>query len=169
MSEKFTDVEFMICQSARAVEDSSTVFVGYGMAQIAMILAQLLYALDIIQVYEDGAIGPEVADDIETITGVLEVEAGVSLKDIVETLLPRYTIASCAADSEYGFPHDLAVMEVEELRKTAIDKGIRSTGHPDADLAGGTIVAILDGGSRKPKIVSLGEAVGDDAPISSII
>jgi glutaconate CoA-transferase subunit B len=61
MSAQFTDVEFMICQAARMVEDQSTVFVGYGMPQIAMILAQKLYAPDIIQVYEYGAIGPEVA------------------------------------------------------------------------------------------------------------
>ncbi len=61
MSADFTDVEFMICQSARLVADSSTVFVGYGMPQIAMILAQRLYAPNIIQVYEYGAIGPEVA------------------------------------------------------------------------------------------------------------
>lgn len=61
MSEKFTDVEFMICQSARVVEDSTTAFVGYGMPQIAMILAQRLYAPHIVQVYEYGAIGPEVA------------------------------------------------------------------------------------------------------------
>jgi glutaconate CoA-transferase subunit B len=61
MSEKFTDVEFMICQSARVVEDSTTAFVGYGMPQIAMILAQKLYAPNIVQVYEYGAIGPEVA------------------------------------------------------------------------------------------------------------
>jgi len=61
MSEKYTDVEFMICQSARIIEDSSTVFVGYGMPQIAMILAQRLYAPSIVQVYEYGAIGPEVA------------------------------------------------------------------------------------------------------------
>jgi len=61
MSAAFSDVEFMICQSARLVADSSTVFVGYGMPQIAMILAQRLYAPDIIQVYEYGAIGPEVA------------------------------------------------------------------------------------------------------------
>ncbi len=61
MSEKFTDVEFMICQSARMVEDSTTAFVGYGMPQIAMILAQRLYAPSIVQVYEYGAIGPEVA------------------------------------------------------------------------------------------------------------
>jgi beta-lactamase superfamily II metal-dependent hydrolase len=88
---------------------------------------------------------------------------------VVETLLPRYTIASCAGDSEYGFPHELAVMAVEELRKTATDKGIRFTGHPEADLAGGTIVAILNGGSKKPKVVSLGEDVGDYAPINTIM
>jgi beta-lactamase superfamily II metal-dependent hydrolase len=88
---------------------------------------------------------------------------------VVETLLPRYTIASCAGDSEYGFPHGLAVMAVEELRKGEADTGIRYTGHPEPAQSGGTIVAILDGGSKKPKIVSLGEAVGDDAPISSII
>lgn len=61
MSEEYTDVEFMICQAARMVEDQSTVFVGYGMPQIAIILAQKLYTPDIVQVYEYGAIGPEVA------------------------------------------------------------------------------------------------------------
>ncbi|MDI7268935.1 MAG: CoA-transferase [Myxococcota bacterium] len=57
----FTDTEFMICLSARSIEDSSTVFVGYGMPQIAAILAQRLYAPGIVQVYEYGAIGPDVA------------------------------------------------------------------------------------------------------------
>lgn len=61
MSAQFTGVEFMICQAARMVEDQSTVFVGYGMPQIAIILAQKLYTPDIVQVYEYGAIGPEVA------------------------------------------------------------------------------------------------------------
>jgi glutaconate CoA-transferase subunit B len=61
MSDKFTDVEFMICQASRTVEDQSTVFVGYGMPQIAIILAQRFYTPDIVQVYEYGAIGPEVA------------------------------------------------------------------------------------------------------------
>jgi len=56
-----TDVEFMICLAARLIEDKKTVFVGYGMPQIAAILAQRLYAPDICQVYEYGAIGPEVA------------------------------------------------------------------------------------------------------------
>ncbi|MFH1435299.1 MAG: CoA-transferase [Pseudomonadota bacterium] len=61
MSEQYTNVEYMICQAARMVEDQSTVFVGYGIPQIAIILAQSLYAPDIVQVYEYGAIGPEVA------------------------------------------------------------------------------------------------------------
>ena len=51
----------MICLSARVIEDNKTVFVGYGMPQIAAILAQKLYAPNICQVYEYGAIGPEVA------------------------------------------------------------------------------------------------------------
>ena len=58
---KFTDTEFMICLAARSVEDSSTAFVGYGMPQIAAILAQRLYAPSLVQVYEYGAIGPDVA------------------------------------------------------------------------------------------------------------
>jgi len=88
---------------------------------------------------------------------------------VVETLLPRYTIASCAKNSGYGFPHELAVMAVEELRHDATDKGIRYTGHPDTGLSGGTIVAILNGGSKKPKVVSLGDDVSEDAPISSLM
>ncbi len=55
-----TTVEYLICQAARLFEDQKTVFVGYGMPQIAAILAQRLYAPEIIQVYEYGAVGPEV-------------------------------------------------------------------------------------------------------------
>jgi glutaconate CoA-transferase subunit B len=58
---EFTDVEFMICLAARLIEDNCTAFVGYGMPQIAGILAQKLYAPNICQVYEYGSIGPEVA------------------------------------------------------------------------------------------------------------
>lgn len=57
----YTDTEMMICLAARLIEDKKTVFIGYGMPQIAAILAQKLYAPSICQVYEYGAIGPEVA------------------------------------------------------------------------------------------------------------
>jgi glutaconate CoA-transferase subunit B len=56
----YTTVEYLICQAARVFEDRKTVFVGYGMPQIAAILAQRLYAPQIVQVYEYGAVGPEV-------------------------------------------------------------------------------------------------------------
>jgi len=59
--EGYTSVEYMICMAARLIEDSKTMFIGYGMPQIAAILAQQLYAPNICQVYEYGAIGPEVA------------------------------------------------------------------------------------------------------------
>jgi glutaconate CoA-transferase subunit B len=60
-AEEYTSIEYMICMAARLIEDSRTVFIGYGMPQIAAILAQRLYAPNICQVYEYGAIGPEVA------------------------------------------------------------------------------------------------------------
>jgi glutaconate CoA-transferase subunit B len=60
MSTEHTTVEYLICLAARLFEDRKTVFVGYGMPQIAAILGQRLYAPQIIQVYEYGAVGPEV-------------------------------------------------------------------------------------------------------------
>jgi glutaconate CoA-transferase subunit B len=57
----YTDTEFMICISSRLIPDASTVFIGYGMPQIAAILAQKLYAPRMCQVYEFGAIAPLVA------------------------------------------------------------------------------------------------------------
>jgi len=53
----FTESEFMICQCARLMEDGKIVFIGYGMPQIAAILAQRLHAPRMVQVYEFGAIG----------------------------------------------------------------------------------------------------------------
>jgi glutaconate CoA-transferase subunit B len=61
LTKDYTDVEFMICHAARLLEDNKTVFVGYGMPQIAAILAQRIYAPNICQIYEYGAVGPEVA------------------------------------------------------------------------------------------------------------
>jgi len=63
MSEErdYTDVEFMICHMARNFEDEKTIFVGYGMPQIAAILGQRMYSPNICQVYEYGAVGPDVA------------------------------------------------------------------------------------------------------------
>lgn len=54
---EFTDSEFMICQCARLIEDGKIVFIGYGLPQIAAILAQRLHAPRMVQVYEFGAVG----------------------------------------------------------------------------------------------------------------
>jgi len=53
----FTESEFMICQCARLMGDGKIVFIGYGMPQIAAILAQRLHAPRMVQVYEFGAVG----------------------------------------------------------------------------------------------------------------
>ena len=51
----------MVCQAARLIEDGKTIFVGYGMPQLAAMLAQRLHAPNASQVYEFGAIAPQVA------------------------------------------------------------------------------------------------------------
>lgn len=57
MGRDFTESEFMICQCARLMEDGKIVFIGYGMPQVAAILAQRLHAPRMVQVYEFGAVG----------------------------------------------------------------------------------------------------------------
>ena len=55
---RYTEAEFMISQTARLMKSGETAFIGYGMPQIAAILAQMHNAPDLVQVYEFGAIGP---------------------------------------------------------------------------------------------------------------
>ena len=56
---EFTEAEFMIAQTARLMENGRAVFIGYGMPQIAAILAQRTHAPDMVQFYEFGAIGSQ--------------------------------------------------------------------------------------------------------------
>ncbi len=55
---QFTEAEFMIAACARLLEDGKTAFIGFGMPQVAAILAQRLQAPHLVQVFEFGAIGP---------------------------------------------------------------------------------------------------------------
>jgi glutaconate CoA-transferase subunit B len=57
---EFTESEQMVCVAARLMEDT-TYFIGGGMPQLAVLLAQRLYAPSLMQVYEYGVIGPEIA------------------------------------------------------------------------------------------------------------
>jgi glutaconate CoA-transferase subunit B len=56
---EFTDTEFMICSAARLLEDRKTVFVGWGMPQVAAILAERLYTPHLMQLFEFGTVGPQ--------------------------------------------------------------------------------------------------------------
>lgn len=55
----YTESEFMISQTARQMSSGQTAFIGYGLPQIAAILAQENNAPDLVQIYEFGAIGPK--------------------------------------------------------------------------------------------------------------
>lgn len=57
-NKEFTEIEAMICFSARLIEDQRNYFIGVGMPQQAIILAQKLYAPDLAMVYEYGVIAP---------------------------------------------------------------------------------------------------------------
>ncbi len=57
-SRDFTEAEFMIAQCARLLENQKTAFIGFGMPQVAAILAQRIQAPQLVQVFEFGAVGP---------------------------------------------------------------------------------------------------------------
>src|SRR3990172_4133688 len=54
----YTEAEVMIALCARLLEDQKTAFIGFGMPQVAAILAQRIQAPQLVQVFEFGAIGP---------------------------------------------------------------------------------------------------------------
>ena len=59
MSQEFTEAEVMITLCARLLEDQKTAFIGFGMPQVAAILAQRIQAPQLVQVFEFGAVGPQ--------------------------------------------------------------------------------------------------------------
>lgn len=87
--------------------------------------------------------------------------------ETLEYLMPRYTIASCKKNSDYGFPHELTVMAIDEIHKKNLksikNKEMIFTGHPTN--SSGTVVSLLMGGNKKPQIYKLGETVAQNAPI----
>lgn len=58
-SVEFTDTEFMIAQGARLIEDGKSVFVGFGLPQVVAMLAQRVYAPNVLQLFEFGAVGSQ--------------------------------------------------------------------------------------------------------------
>ncbi|MBU0516986.1 MAG: hypothetical protein KJ621_19700 [Proteobacteria bacterium] len=89
---------------------------------------------------------------------------GITL-EVMETLNPRYTIASCSSRSRHGFPHALTVMAAEDVRHQSEDKGLRFTGHRDQTKRAGTVVAMFREKGKKPMVFALGEAPTKNAPL----
>ncbi len=88
---------------------------------------------------------------------------GISL-EVLETLRPRYVIASCSNKSAHGFPHELTVMAVDDIRKK--EKNVMwFTGHHIADKRAGTVVTLLSENRVKPLMYGLGEASSELAPL----
>ena len=92
---------------------------------------------------------------------------GISL-EVLETLNPRYTIASCSNQSKHGFPHDLTVMAAKDIRKKKKDDGMRFTGHRDAEKRSGTVMALFREKARRPLVYSLGDPVSKPAPFPEL-
>jgi beta-lactamase superfamily II metal-dependent hydrolase len=88
---------------------------------------------------------------------------GISL-EVLETLLPKYTIASCADKSEHGFPHELTVLAAQDIYRGRQKKAIFFTGHREKEHRSGTVVSVLRG-EGEPLIYELGESKGKDAPL----
>ncbi len=93
---------------------------------------------------------------------------GISL-EVLETLKPRYTIASCSNNSNHGFPHELTVMAAKDIRKKCKDNGIRYTGHPVKKSRSGTVVAMFPESRKTPVVCGLGETVSKNAPLPIIM
>lgn len=93
----------------------------------------------------------------------------VSLETL-EHIRPNYTIASCKKKSSYGFPHELTVMAIEEIHKKDMKsikkKEILFTGHPTK--SSGTIVTVLPGGNKWPKIFKLSDSPEQLAPLPQL-
>lgn len=89
---------------------------------------------------------------------------GISL-EVLEILRPMYSIASCSNTSKHGFPHDLTVMAIADVRKNVKDNGMRFTGHRETSKRSGTVVALLNEGRSKPLIYELGETATKSAPL----
>ena len=56
----YTPTQMMIAAASRMLEDNKAVFVGTGLPIIASLVAQRLYAPNLLIVFEAGGIGPKI-------------------------------------------------------------------------------------------------------------
>ncbi len=96
----YTPEEFMICMAARLIPDKKTCFIGYGIPQIVIILAQKLYAPNACQVYEYGAIGPEVVPPFRR--GMFS-DSRNNYRAVAWTYMNTMFAHACLGYIDYGF------------------------------------------------------------------
>ena len=96
----YTPEEMMICAAARIIPDKKTCFIGYGMPQIVIILAQKLYAPNACQVYEFGAIGPEIV--IPFRRGMF-ADSRNNYRSVAWTYMNTMFAHACLGFIDYGF------------------------------------------------------------------
>ncbi len=140
MSERYTNVELMICLAARNIEDSRTVFVGYGMPQIAAILAQQLYAPNIIQVYEYGAVGPEVVTPFRR---NMMADARNSYRSYFWTTMNPIMAMASAGYIDYGILGAAQIDPFGNINSTLIGGTYQRPGRRFTGSGGGNEVASL--------------------------
>jgi glutaconate CoA-transferase subunit B len=138
--DKYTNIELMICLAARLIEDERTVFVGYGMPQIAAILAQRLYAPHIVQVYEYGAIGPEVATPFRR---NMMADARNSYRAFAWTTMNPVMSMASTGYIDYGFLGAAQVDPYGNINSTLIGGTYERPGKRFTGSGGGNEVASL--------------------------
>lgn len=89
---------------------------------------------------------------------------GISL-EVLETLRPRFALASCSSNSRHGFPHELTVMAAQDIHRREQDSGIRFTGHRNPNRRSGTIGIMCHGNQRQPIVECLQESTAANAPL----
>ena len=137
---EYTNVELMICMAARLIEDERTVFVGYGMPQIAAILAQQLYAPNIIQVYEYGAVGPEVATPFRR---NMMADARNSYRALAWTTMNPIMWMASAGYIDYGFLGAAQIDPYGNINSTLVGGTYERPGRRFTGSGGGNEVASL--------------------------
>ncbi|MCK4445170.1 MAG: acyl CoA--acetate/3-ketoacid CoA transferase subunit beta, partial [Thermoplasmata archaeon] len=130
----------MICLSSRLIEDNRTVFVGYGMPQIAAILAQKLYVPNICQVYEYGAIGPEVATPFKR---NMMADARNSYRSFSWMSMNRMMAQAQMGYIDYGFLGAAQIDKYGNINSTIIGKDYERPKKRFTGSGGGNEVASL--------------------------
>ncbi|MBN1289101.1 MAG: 3-oxoacid CoA-transferase [Actinobacteria bacterium] len=108
MSAEYNPLELMVCVGSRVLEDNSTVEVGTGVPMAATLLAQKLYAPNIIAIFEAGGVAPlmpglpiSVGDSRTSHKALL----ASSMNDVMETCqrgMVDYTFLGGAQIDMYG-------------------------------------------------------------------